>query len=732
MFVEHPLIKEKTLERRTYQIAITTTALLKNTLVVIPTGLGKTAIAALVVASRLLNEDGQVLFLAPTRPLVEQHASFLRKVIKIDPSEIVSLSGEVPPDARSKFWRKKIVVSTPQVVENDLISGKLTLENFVLIVFDEAHRAVGNYSYVYIAKEYLKKAKKPLILALTASPGSDIDRIWEIITNLGIQALEVRSEWDEDVKPYVSEKEIEWVRIELSKELEFVRNKLEESMKYRFERLKKFGIDANYLTKKELLTLQESLQAEIANGKEELMEAVSVLAEILKIWHALELIETQGTDALKSYLKRLMGEASGRGSRASKSVAKDPIFREAVFKALKCKEDHPKLNKLKEIVKKQLEEYRDSRIIVFTNFRDTAEKLAKELSEIAPTSKFVGQAEKEYSEGMSQEEQVEVLEKFRSGEIKILVATSVGEEGLDIPATDLVIFYEAVPSEIRAIQRKGRTGRGREGKIVVLVTKGTRDEAYYYISLRKEKMMYERLLEVKKKLEKGQVFIPFDSPKKLNIKILVDSRELKSEVPKILKDRVDLEVKTLEVGDYVLSDRVAVERKTVEDFLESIVEEKIFNQILKLKSAYQKPILIIEGQNIYSRLHPNAVRGALASIIVDFEVPVLFTSNSNETAEILLSIARREQEERKRTIVEHVAKTKRTLKEEQEYVISAISNVGSVIAKNLLENFQTIERIATASVDELMKVPKVGRKTAEWIRLLMTTPYNKADRIYVE
>ncbi|MCS7121734.1 MAG: DEAD/DEAH box helicase [Archaeoglobaceae archaeon] len=732
MFVTHPLIKEQTLERRAYQIAIATTALLKNTLVVIPTGLGKTAIAALVIASRLLNEEGQVLFLAPTKPLVEQHSFFLRKTIKIDQDEIVALSGEIPPEARSKFFGKKIIVSTPQVIENDLVSGRINLENFVLVVFDEAHRAVGNYSYVYIAKEYLKQARKPLILALTASPGSDVERIWEIITNLGIQALEVRSEWDDDVKPYVAEKDIEWIRVELPKELEIVKNKIEESLKFRFDKLKKFGIDAEELSKKELLALQEALQVKVAEGKEELFEAISILAEILKLLHAVELIETQGVEALKSYLKRLLVEASGRGSRASKNIANDPIFREAVFAALKCKEEHPKLNKLKEVVKKQLEENKDSRIIVFTNFRDTAEKLVKELSNIASTSKFVGQAEKDYSEGMSQKEQIEILEKFRNGEVSVLVATSIGEEGLDIPATDLVVFYEAVPSEIRAIQRKGRTGRGREGKIVVLVTKGTRDEAYYYASIRREKIMYERLLEVKRKLEKGQIYFP-ELGQKIGVKIIVDSRELRSEVPKILKDRVDLEVKTLEVGDYVLSDRVAVERKTVEDFVESIIEaEKLFSQVAKLRAAYQKPVLIIEGQNIYSRLHPNAVRGAIASIAIDFGVPVIFTSNPNETAEFLIAIARREQEERKRSVVEHVDKTKRTLKDEMEYVVSAISNVGSVVAKNLLEHFQTIEKIATASVEELIEVPKVGKKTAERIRTLMTTPYSDADKVQLE
>ncbi|MDI9645810.1 MAG: DEAD/DEAH box helicase [Archaeoglobales archaeon] len=737
-YITHPLIKEQTIERRMYQVAIATSALIKNTLVCIPTGLGKTTIAALVIASRLLNDDGQILFMAPTKPLVEQHASYLKNVLKIDSEEIVALSGETHPEKREELWKKRIVVSTPQVVENDIITGKVKLENFILAVFDEAHRAVGNYPYVFIAKEYMRKSKKPLILALTASPGSEAERIWEVIQNLHIQALEVRAEWDEDVKPYIAKKEIEWIKVEMPKELEIVKKKIEECMEVRFKKLKNLGFEIpDGVPKKDLLAFQDSIQSQLASSPQpELYEASSVLAEILKLLHAVELAETQGIEALKRYLRRLLKEASTRGSKAAKSISNDPMFRDAIIAALKCKEEHPKLSKLIEVVKEQLKSKEDSRIIVFTNFRDTAEKLVEELSKLAPTSRFVGQAARVDDKGMSQKEQIETLEKFKRGEYKILVATSIGEEGLDIPATDLVVFYEAVPSEIRAIQRKGRTGRGREGKIVVLITKDTRDEAYYYASLRKERMMHEKLLEIKKKLESGQLTIlnfQNTSIPKFGVKIIVDSRELKAEVVKYLKDSAEIEVKNLEVADYVLSDRVAVERKTAEDFVESIIEaEKLFSQLLKLKSSYQRPILIIEGSNLYSRLHPNAVRGAIVSIAVDFGIPVIQTSDAKETADFLLTIARREQEERKRTVVEHVGKTKRTLKEEQEYVVSAISNIGSVIAKNLLEHFQTIERIATASEEELQKVPKVGKKTAERIRLLMSTPYREADKYLMD
>ncbi len=731
-YVTHPLIKENTIERRMYQISIAATALTKNTLVVIPTGLGKTTIAALVIASRLLNEEGKVLFLAPTKPLVEQHARFLKRVLKVE--EIISLSGEVPPEKRKELWENaRIIVSTPQVIENDLLAGRISLEDVILVVFDEAHRAVGNYAYVFIAKEYLRTARKPLILAMTASPGSDPERIMEVIQNLGIEAIEVRTEWDEDVAPYVGKKRIEWVKVDIPEEMKEVKEKLEECVKIRFKRLRDLGIEVpENSSKRDLLALQEALQAEAAgSGSSEIFEALSVLAEILKLQHAVELIETQGVKAVKSYLRKLIREATSRGgSKAAKSIVNDPVFKKAVLALSKCRTEHPKLEKLKEVLKKQFEKNPDSRVIVFTNYRDSAEMLVNELSSLFPVAKFVGQASRDNDRGMKQKEQIETLDKFRKGEYKVLVATSVGEEGLDIPSTDLVVFYEAVPSEIRAIQRKGRTGRGREGRIVVLVTKGTRDEAYYYSSMKKERKMYDKILEIKRMLDRKQRSLEECAlAEETGIKVIVDSRELRSEVVKHLREigaRID--VRNLEVADYVVSDRVAVERKTVEDFLNSIIQkDRLFSQVAKLKSAYSIPVIIIEGENLYrGGMHPNAVRGAIASLVIDFGVPVLRTSSPKETAELIFAMARREQKEKRRGVIEHAAKTKRTLKEEQEYIVSSISNVGSVIAKNLLDYFQTIENIATADEEELAKVPKVGKKIARRIRRVMTTPYSEA------
>jgi len=742
-YISHPLIKPKSIERRSYQLSLAASALLQNTLIVLPTGLGKTVVALLVIASRLLNEDGRILFLAPTKPLVEQHAEFLRKRLRLEEEKIVSVSGETPPDKRPEMYKKaKIIVSTPQVIENDIISGKLDLSDFILVIFDEAHRAVGNYAYVFIAREYILRAKKSLILAITASPGSDIDRIREVIENLYIENLEIKTEYDSDVKPYVSQKDIEWVKVDIPKELRVVRDGFERALKVRYKRFEKLGlgIDISNATKKELLALQEALQSQAGeSGNQVYFEALSILAEIMKIQHAIELIETQGVDALRKYLKRLFKEAKGRGSRASKNLFEDPVFRESLMRAMKVNIDHPKVEMLKSILKRQFEENRDSRVIVFANFRDTADKLVEELKKSGfRAEKFIGQASREDDKGMSQKMQIEVLETFRRGEINVLVSTSVGEEGLDIPSTDLVVFYEAVPSEIRAIQRKGRTGRGREGRIVVLITKSTRDETYYWTSLRKERMMYEMLYRLRDEIRSTPSstlsdFIEIGEERK-RVVVNVDSREMRSGIVKMLREKgAEIVVKNLDVADYVLSDRVAVERKTAEDFVNSIVDEaKIFSQIMNLKRSYERPVLIIEGENIYGkrRINPESIRGAIATIAVDFGVPVIFTRNEAETSDFLFSIARREQEIKKRRVAIHSDKTKRSFKEELEYVVSAIPDVGPVIARNLLEKFKTLRNIANAGVEDLIKVPKVGKKTAERIWKFFNTAYD-GEEIYI-
>ncbi len=765
-YVSHPLLKPDTVSSRDYQLTLARTALEKSSLIVLPTGLGKTIIALLVMVERL-GDGKKVLMLSPTKPLVEQHAAFLRRVLTVDPEQVAVFTGSVSPDDRQEVWkRSRVIVSTPQVIENDVLMKRFDLGDVSLVIFDEAHRATGDYAYVYIAKKYKEQSADPLVLGITASPGSTPEKINEVKQNLFIEHVELKTENDPDVSPYIYEKDVEWVKVDVPDKAAEIKILLDSLMDDRLDRLRAMGVVYNtHLNKKELLMLQAKLQASISKGgSPESYKAVSILAEIMKIEHAVDLIQTQGVVPLKKYFDRLKEEAGSKGgSKATKRLMQDARLAGAIRVAGMADEVNPKTEKVKEIVIEQLRANRSSRIIVFTNFRDTAEFVSRELAAVEGVKpvRFVGQASKLNDKGLSQKKQVEILDAFRAGEFNTLIATSVAEEGLDIPSTDLVIFYEPVPSEIRSIQRRGRTGRNAVGRVVVLISKGTRDEGTYRVSQAKEKKMYRTMNDMKDgqrmsdMLENGTapvVKIPestpplppkgqsslreFDKKEEAKpadaIEIYADVREMRSAVVKDLEDmKASLSIRTLDVGDYVLSDRVCVERKTTDDFLDTLfgADRSLFEQIIAMKHAYMRPLLFIEGDGLYTkrRISPNVIHGVLASIAVDYGVPVLFTANEAETASFLYSIARREQSERKRSVNPHAQKASHTLAERQEYLVSAISEVGPVISKNLLKHFGSVKNIVGASREELMEVDKVGEKTAAKIREVMDSEYRPRE-----
>jgi Fanconi anemia group M protein len=236
-----------------------------------------------------------------------------------------------------------------------------------------------------------------------------------------------------------------------------------------------------------------------------LYQAAIAQAAAMKINHAIELAETQGTATLQNYLMRLEAEAGSHGSsKAAISISKDPKFKKVLAMSQKLNFEHPKLAKSVDVVKKQFAEKSDSRIIVFTHYRETSDLVMEALNRHKNINavRFIGQASKNGDKGLRQKEQVKLIQKFKEGVYNVLVATSVAEEGLDIPSTDLVVFYEPIPSEIRTIQRRGRTGRRRAGKVVILIAKNTRDEAYYWTARSKEKQMRRELQILRDELRK--------------------------------------------------------------------------------------------------------------------------------------------------------------------------------------------------------------------------------------
>jgi len=472
---------------REYQESIAKNVLEKgSTLVVLPTGLGKTFIAMLVIKEKL--KEGKVLFLAPSRPLVGQHAKSIQETLGINEVEVVT--GLLIPDKRQDAYsRSRIVCATPQCVENDLAKGIIDLSEYSLVVFDEAHRAVGDYAYVSIASEYYKNRDNAVCLALTASPGSDKKKIEEVKKNLGIVHVETRTESDADVAKYVHEKKMKIVELSFPEEYKQPFRMLKQVRKEHANWLKEKNVRAR--TKTDLLKLQKSLSKRVSENPA-FYQIISRIAVVIKLDYLISSFVTQGPEQALAYYRSL----SEDGSKAAARIYEDPKVKDAM-RLIEQAPEHPKLGKVAEILSAEKAE----KAIVFSNYRDTAGRIEHFLTQKGFSCKrFIGQASRAKEKGYSQKEQAEILEKFRAGEIKVLVATSIGEEGLDIPSVDLAVFYEPVPSAIRMIQRKGRTGRHGPGKIYVLMTRNTLDQVYYWSSYNKEKKMKRSLKDPQKKV----------------------------------------------------------------------------------------------------------------------------------------------------------------------------------------------------------------------------------------
>ncbi|MXV61542.1 DEAD/DEAH box helicase [Natronorubrum sp. JWXQ-INN-674] len=821
--IEHALLEPNFLERRLYQLKLAGTAANHHTLVCLPTGLGKTTVSLLVTARRLDEVGGKSLMLAPTKPLVQQHADFYREALQIPDDEIVVFTGDVSPDDRAETWdRATVVMATPQVIENDLVGSRVSLADVTHITFDECHRATGDYAYNYIAERYHADADRPLVTGMSASPGGDEEAILEVCENLGLEEVEVMTEEDADVDEFTHDTDVEWERIDLPEDVIEIRDTLNEVIKDRLEKLKELGVASSTQpdqSQKDLNRMRAELQQLINNDQSEGFKGMSVHAEVMKLRQAVTLVETQSVEAVRRYFDRQRNQARSSGaSKASQRMVSDPRVREAMRKAESFDELHPKYRKSRMLLAETLGLEGGERVIVFTESRDTAEALTEFLSDSFDAKRFVGQGDREGSDGMTQNQQQEVLDEFRAGEFEVLVSTSVAEEGLDVPEVDLVLFYEPVPTAIRSIQRKGRTGRQSEGRVVVLMAEDTRDEAYFWISQRREKEMESELRELKGMTDElkdelddsQQALSDFDAESESEVKvdgkdnnpdavgdsssgtegvsaqpglqdfskdnsesgtddgsagngdssddsgegeadpadesvethephadgdtieIVADQREMDANIARDLSRREEIEIRleTLDVGDYVCSDRVVVERKSVADFVDSLVggDRSVFEQVGAMARHYSRPIVIVEGEGLYEQrdIHPNAIRGALSSLAVDFGASILRTESEADTTELLGVIAGREQETADREVSVHGEKQSKTVGEQQEYVVSSIAEIGPVTARSLLEEFGTVEAVMIASEEELQEADGVGTVTAERMREVIGSEYTGA------
>ncbi len=712
-------MKPKSLQYRDYQVNLASVCYKENILLVIPTGLGKTAIALIIIAEYLkTNPNQKCLLLAPTRPLCHQHYVFLKKHLALNEDQIQVLTGQDSIKVRKQKWKCQVICATPQITVKDLERNLLDIKNISIIIFDEVHRAVGNYAYSIVGRKYTNIYPEGRIIGLTASLPDDDYRIKEVITNLNLQKIEFRNENSPDVLPYVHKTDIEWKTIPLPEILITIRNKLKNAILFRLNRIEATGIikisNKNNINMKKLLDFRLNIEKSgNSNARSDIISAI-------RLSHAINLIETQSIKSFLKFFDRLSKRYSGIGLR---QLLEDPDVKSAYESARGISLlgfEHPKINELKKLMKSLL---KGEKAIIFTGYRDSVECIFESLSSDGFRVRFlIGKSGK----GQHQNEQIKTIEDMKSGLFDILVATQVGEEGLDISECNLIVFYDNVPSAVRFIQRRGRTGRESPGRVVVLIAKGTRDESYYWSGQRKLGQGRKMVSDLK------QLKIMSDGPldkfiEKHNILplVYVDIRESILLVEELRKIGCKVEIKSLEVGDFIISSEIVIERKTTDDFVKSIIDGRFFKQLVSMREMYTKPILLIEGNiSRVTGINHASLLGALASTISDFQISILMSRNIEETSQIIFHIARREQLEKKREIKIRSGRVHRSISDTQKYVVSGLPGVNTILAERLLNEMRTIANIFNANETDLKRVDGVGEKLAKRIRDLTSKQYD--------
>jgi len=484
---------------RDYQFSIVKNGLFNNTLVALPTGLGKTFIAATVMLNYFRwTKSAKIVFVAPTKPLASQQVQACLNIAGIPRSQATLLTGDTAPVLREAEWAsRRLFFMTPQTLMNDLAKGYADPKSIVLLVIDEAHRATGNYDYVKVVEFIRRFSKSFRVLALTATPGSTVEGVQGIIDNLGISHVEIRTEESIDIRQYVHSRNIDTITFDPSDEMCEVKDLFSKALKPLVDKLSsqniRYGKDAMSMTTYGLLKSRDEWMAgqgrHVNQGVKFMMIAVFGILQSLA--HMIKLLNFHGIKPFYNGLAEFRSNEEGKpgqGSKLRRQLLGDENFQKmmSMIERWMKKEEfsgHPKLAYLCEtLVNHFIDRGEDSntRAIVFSEYRDSAEEIVRLLNTqpLIRATVFVGQAGSKRSEGMKQKQQIETIEKFKSGGFNVLVATCIGEEGLDIGQVDLIVCYDASASPIRMLQRMGRTGRKRAGNIVLLLMKGGEEEKF--------------------------------------------------------------------------------------------------------------------------------------------------------------------------------------------------------------------------------------------------------------
>ncbi len=502
-YVSHALLSEGLVEARAYQLEAVDEALTTSMLLVMPTAAGKTAVIWMAIANKLSEENGRVILIAPTVGLVDQHLRSIREVLSLE-EEAVSITGQIPPSNRVGLWdSSRLIIATPKVVVNDVKNDVLKLSEFSLLVIDEAHHCTGEHAMAMVCDYYISSNSSPHILGATASPGHRPDTVREICTRTGASRIHIRNSDEEMLKGYLSELEIREISVRVPEEMKELAQPFVIWQQGIVDRQRRLGryILPGMISFAGLSSAMDRSRSAIGRGEVSGYQSVSQIAIAMRLHHLINSLLSQGVSASREYLDRLEnGDDSSK--KTVRDFLRDPRVRDLSDKLEGMVEIHSKIGAVRRMIRERLRRDPSSRVIVFANYRDTIASLESSLQDLDSVKavRFVGQSARGGRQGLSPKDQVSVLDEFRNGGANVLLATSIGEEGLDIPSADLVIFYEPVSSEIRTIQRRGRTGRRRLGEVIVLIAEGTRDEGAKAAAVRREENMQRAVHRVRRRL----------------------------------------------------------------------------------------------------------------------------------------------------------------------------------------------------------------------------------------
>lgn len=552
---------------RDYQLAMTETALNYNTLVSLPTGLGKTHIAAVVMYNYyrwFANGGGKIIFLAPTLPLVNQQVEACYKIVGMPGHDTAVMTGKIKAETRKGLWQtKRVFYCTPQTVQKDLINAcgcsnnrddaeekggdnknnsidnvdyetSRAFSKVVCLVLDEAHKATGDYAYTHVI-ELLEKGAcaKFRIVGLSATPGTSIKAIQGVIETLRSVKIEARTDEDPTVAPYIHTKRVEFVICEQNNWQREIERMISAIVNPLLENLRERNVLHTYgnatLTSYSIFKAKETYikncggSGSAHGGIVSIFLAAHTLVQLRNDCHQSLGVVKQKLLRLKNYPNR------GAISTIVKSSEFDALLAKVIevtggggaangnSEVVRPAKMDPKLRKLCSLLEHHFERekacHNSSRVIVFAQFRDSVNEIVKCLEHLKPLIRsrhFIGQNKgagttskttkkkknardentniKDHTDvlpslderlgGMKQAEQYKAIKDFRNNVFNVLVCTSIGEEGLDIGDVDLIINYDVLRSPIRTIQRAGRTGRKRDGRVVSLITEGQEEQTH--------------------------------------------------------------------------------------------------------------------------------------------------------------------------------------------------------------------------------------------------------------